>query len=496
MNNIDIESIIFSSASPSFSDIQAFMAIMRESGRSTVQDAEYMIRKRYDSDPSSADCFSRLGYFLMNCGIHERALDFFQRDASEKRQKWWGALRHAECMAFCGREIDALNMVESIYGDHPEAVNGYGHIAYNLFKRKRVSALSAAGLADRDLCSGRMSKGFKVIAAQIYAYTEPEKAAQISLEAFAGDKSLSGGLYNVADALRTAGSADEADKMLRTAGLETADFLKDSTGKTEVPVQEDKHVFRHPEPKEFPSEVSFSRDRVFDVLEDLKEFTGLQEEALLELLYRRENLSFMDEWSSTPEILREDHWFYLSSKFYLFANSIHRHAPGCGVLEPSIFRSIVPAGGRVLDYAGGTGNSALSMASMGYITHYRELSALQSAFVRFRRDKYGIGLIVHDWWEELPENYFDFVSFDSIGHVREQDKELRRITRTLKKGGALFLELIDFAVPALFPADDPRRWEYAGNEQNMHIPNQLGDIGKYMSRSGFEWNGIVWIKTV
>jgi SAM-dependent methyltransferase len=242
-----------------------------------------------------------------------------------------------------------------------------------------------------------------------------------------------------------------------------------------------------PEPK-------YVKDLQFSIQQDLQDFTGLPEATVVELLQRPKTMSFTDEWLSTPDPLRHDQWFYLSSKFYLFANSIHRHAPGCGILDPDTFRSLVPTHSHVLDYAGGTGNCALSMASLGYVAHYRELSALQASFVRFRTFKHKLPVVVHDWWAPLPDDFFAFICFDSIGHVVDQKRELLRMIRALQSGGRLFLSLEDFTVPNAFEASDPRRWSMGEKEQFMHMPNQIGDISRFLASQGMEWNDPCWIK--
>jgi SAM-dependent methyltransferase len=242
-----------------------------------------------------------------------------------------------------------------------------------------------------------------------------------------------------------------------------------------------------PEPK-------YVKDPKFNIQEDLKEYTGLPETTITEMLRRPKDMCFTDEWQSTPEQLRHDQWFYLSSKFYLFANAIHKHAPGCGILDPITFQSLAPSQSHVLDYAGGTGNCALSMASLGYVAHYRELSALQANFVRFRASKYKLPVVVHDWWAPLPDNFFAFVCFDSIGHVVDQKKELLRMIQALKQGGQLFLSLEDFTVPNAFDASDPRRWVMGEKEQFMHLPNQIGDVSNFLVSQGMQWKDPCWVK--
>jgi SAM-dependent methyltransferase len=238
----------------------------------------------------------------------------------------------------------------------------------------------------------------------------------------------------------------------------------------------------------------YKPDPIFDVRRDLIEFTGLPPKVVDILLERREGLSFTQEWANTPELLRYDHWFYLTSRFYLFANAIHPHAPGCGFLDLPMIQQIAPPGSTVLDYAGGTGNSALTMAYHGYNSHYRELSAIQSDFVRFRAWKHKLKVTVHNWWEPLEPGCYDLACFDSIGHIVQQRQVLMELISTVKPGGSLYLSLEDFKVPSSYKLNDKGRWKKGEREQAMHIANQIGDIHSFLAGQGFKWIGPHWVK--
>ena len=98
-------------------------------------------------------------------------------------------------------------------------------------------------------------------------------------------------------------------------------------------------------------------------------------------LTTRSGTSFRAEWHATPDDLRRDHWYYLSSKGYLFANAVHFP----DMAFPSEYvRPHVTDGGRVLDFGAGTGNLALLLAASGVDVWVSELNALQRDFVRFR----------------------------------------------------------------------------------------------------------------
>jgi SAM-dependent methyltransferase len=231
-----------------------------------------------------------------------------------------------------------------------------------------------------------------------------------------------------------------------------------------------------------------------ELRQDLVDFTGLPVDIVDSLLTRPHGLAYMDEWAATPALLRFDHWFYLTSRFYLFGNAVHAHKPGSGFLTADELERIVPPAGCVLDYAGGTGNSALATAKLGYHAHYRELSSIQADFVRFRSWKHNIPLTIHSWWEPLEKDHFDLVCFDSIGHVVDQRGVLLELIEATKHGGALFLNLDDFSMPTSYDVTHAARWKAREGEQSMHITNQVGNVSSVLEERGLRWVGPHWVK--
>ena len=139
-------------------------------------------------------------------------------------------------------------------------------------------------------------------------------------------------------------------------------------------------------------------EHTFDVIDDLRRYTGLDAGQVQDLVARRTD-SFRAEWLLTPSEHRIDDWFYLSSGTYLFGNAIHDPRP---VLET--LTRVCGSGGRVLDFGGGSGNLALALAAAGWSVDYLERSALQKDFVAFRVDRYGLGdrLRILNAWDRLP----------------------------------------------------------------------------------------------
>ena len=93
---------------------------------------------------------------------------------------------------------------------------------------------------------------------------------------------------------------------------------------------------------------------------DLVGYTGLGRDFVERERERRREISFWTEWHASPGHLRADHWYYLSSKGYLFANASHVVNSGFVDRFVRIFRQ----GGRVLDYGGAAGNLATDAHSL------------------------------------------------------------------------------------------------------------------------------------
>jgi SAM-dependent methyltransferase len=178
---------------------------------------------------------------------------------------------------------------------------------------------------------------------------------------------------------------------------------------------------------------------VVDVVADLSSFTGLADATVRTALERRQAISFRSEWWATPAPLRNDHWFYLSSKAYLFANAVH--FPDASFVDELVVPH-VPRGGRVLDFGGGAGSLTLALAARGFAVTFTEINALQRDFVRFRlqRHSFGARVEVLDWWQELPPESFDaVVAVDVLEHLDDGPATVERLVRSLKTS-ATFIE--------------------------------------------------------
>jgi 2-polyprenyl-3-methyl-5-hydroxy-6-metoxy-1,4-benzoquinol methylase len=167
-------------------------------------------------------------------------------------------------------------------------------------------------------------------------------------------------------------------------------------------------------------------DVEFDIVSELEAFTRLPREVIMRELATRRGLSFRAEWHSTPRHLRQDDWFYLSSKTYLFANAVHY--PDATFVETFV-RPWVPDAGSVLDFGAGTANIGLVLAAQGFDVWVAELNALQRDFIRFRVARHGLAhrVTIVEPWEQLPRGRFDaVVAVDVLEHLPDCQGPLER----------------------------------------------------------------------
>jgi len=192
-------------------------------------------------------------------------------------------------------------------------------------------------------------------------------------------------------------------------------------------------------------------ERSIDTVDDLAAFTGLARPIIERELRQRRAINFRNEWLATPAALRTDHWYYLSSKTYLFANATH-------FSDDAFVRDFVqlhvPTGARALEFGGGTGELTLRLASAGVSTTYVELNALQRDFVSFRVARHGltdlIDVVPH--WAPVPKNAFDAViAIDVIEHLSDARRVMADVLLPSLRRDGVFVENSPFEVNASNP---------------------------------------------
>jgi len=186
-------------------------------------------------------------------------------------------------------------------------------------------------------------------------------------------------------------------------------------------------------------------------LEDLKEFTGLPEDSILEYVLRRRGRRISDEfvWLD-PRNAGEYAWFYRGSRTYLFAAD--------GAWERAV--AMARPGMRILDFGGGGGRNSLGMAAQGAEVHYVDIGILNARFTAFRAKKRGLDLTVIDplvevdgrWQVDTAEaarqvGGFDLVVADNVlEHVHDYHLALEKLVAALKPTGRV-LECTPFKRP-------------------------------------------------
>lgn len=184
---------------------------------------------------------------------------------------------------------------------------------------------------------------------------------------------------------------------------------------------------------ELPDPV-LATDLSIDLIDDLAVYCGLPKERVIELL-RRQHTSFRAEWHLTPEPIRTDSWFYLSSSTYLFGNAVHDPRPLVTRLSEHTAER-----GRSLEFGGGTGNLAIALLLAGWEPDYLERSALQKDFVAFRIDQHDLrGLRILDAWRPLARGIYRLVTaVDVLEHIPDLDQFLReQLIPAIGSGGLL-----------------------------------------------------------
>jgi SAM-dependent methyltransferase len=177
-------------------------------------------------------------------------------------------------------------------------------------------------------------------------------------------------------------------------------------------------------------------DVVEFVREELLEFTGLPETVLDEYLQRSGRPGHPAEWTFwKPRCDEEIHWYYVTSRAYLFANATHR-------LLPKVAAAIEP-GSRVLDFGGGSGNYSFHLARHGCEVYYFEISLLQREFVKrvAKRHRLPITVLEADGLDPptLGRQVDAVLALDVLEHIPDYAKYVSWFAESLKPEGKLYV---------------------------------------------------------
>jgi SAM-dependent methyltransferase len=231
----------------------------------------------------------------------------------------------------------------------------------------------------------------------------------------------------------------------------------------------------------------------FGACEELKQFTGLQEDEWMKRLSRIDNFHFEGEhlfWN--PQSATELAWYYSSSVNYLFANALHPTSEK--VVKASLEKGVHEP---VLDYSGGVGNNIIYLAERGFQCQYFGIGIMEKAFseYRFRQRGYlekGIVEMKHPFVDGkfdpiqsvLPRNESlgAILALDVLEHIPNYHKVVEAMVDSLKVGGVI-IESSPFGAPV------------EGEDTRVHVSaggiSMAQAMGPRMQRNG---NGHAWTK--
>ena len=234
-----------------------------------------------------------------------------------------------------------------------------------------------------------------------------------------------------------------------------------------------------------------NRPSSFGVCDDLKQFTGLQEDEFMKRMRREDNFHFEGEhlfWN--PQSSSELAWYYSSSVSYLFANAVHPANPL--VVKAPLVKGVHEP---VLDYSGGVGNNIIYLVEKGFHCQYFGIGVMEKAFseYRFRKRGYldkGAVEIKHPFVDGkfdpiesvLPRNgsLGSILALDVLEHIPNYHKVVEAMVESLKVGGVI-IEASPFSVSV------------EGVDTRVHLGNGGISMAQAMG-SRMQRNGQIWTK--
>jgi len=169
--------------------------------------------------------------------------------------------------------------------------------------------------------------------------------------------------------------------------------------------------------------------------------------------------------------------FYVSSKGYLEANSVHRISP-----EIEHFRSL-PLGSNILDFGGGAGTYTLHLLEDSvYNIFYYDISEIQTDFMRYIKSKYYYNNLVILKDMNISEKFNGLILADVIEHLPDYGSVLKKLFKRLNYGGMVFAK--------------PEFENHRTTGMQIHF-HDMHDFPKFMKDQGFvryKDTKYVWVK--
>ena len=103
--------------------------------------------------------YARLAYILWGEGQKEQAHRLWQKEISLKSISWWNHQKYADTLVEVGRLGDAMEIIEQIYANSPEAHSGYSGLAWRI---KNSDLEKALELFQKDFKLGRIRDEFLI----------------------------------------------------------------------------------------------------------------------------------------------------------------------------------------------------------------------------------------------------------------------------------------------------------------------------------------------
>lgn len=92
----------------------------------------------------------------------------------------------------------------------------------------------------------------------------------------------------------------------------------------------------------------------------------------------------------------------------------------------------------ILDFGGGTGDLCIEFANMGYQCNYCDISLESIKFAQWRFQQRKLNIPIFEGLSSLSNQQFDsIVSYDVFEHLKDLDKVLFDLVKSLKDGGLL-----------------------------------------------------------